>query len=69
VNSIGVTINGKEQRLGDQTSLAALLRTLRLNPQHVAVEVNSRLVPRERHPECALREGDAIEIVTLVGGG
>jgi len=35
----------------------------------VAVEVNLELVPRQRHAEHRLAEGDRLEIVTLVGGG
>ena len=35
----------------------------------VAVEVNLQLVPRHRHAEHRLAEGDRLEIVTLVGGG
>jgi thiazole synthase len=35
----------------------------------VAVEVNREVVPRVRHSERILAEGDSVEIVTLVGGG
>jgi thiamine biosynthesis protein ThiS len=35
----------------------------------VAVEVNCDLVPRRSFEATALKEGDQIEIVTLVGGG
>jgi sulfur carrier protein len=34
-----------------------------------AVEVNRVLVPRSQHASRVLAEGDAIEVVTLVGGG
>ena len=36
---------------------------------YVAVEVNLELVPRRRHAEHVLRDGDRVEVVTLVGGG
>ena len=35
----------------------------------VAVEVNCQIVPRARHAEHVLADGDRLEIVTLVGGG
>jgi thiamine biosynthesis protein ThiS len=35
----------------------------------VAVEVNRALVRRAERAERRLAEGDAVEIVTLVGGG
>jgi thiazole synthase len=40
-----------------------------MDSTRVAVEVNRDVVPRARHPEHPLREGDTVEIVTLVGGG
>jgi len=36
---------------------------------HVAVEVNLEVVPRAEHGEAVLRDGDRVEVVTLVGGG
>jgi sulfur carrier protein len=35
----------------------------------VAVEVNLEVVPRDRHAETTLHDGDRLEVVTLVGGG
>jgi len=49
--------------------VAALLDALALPSRQVAVEVNLQLVPRARHAEYRLAEGDRIEIVSLVGGG
>jgi sulfur carrier protein len=34
-----------------------------------AVEVNRQLIPKKRHAELTLRDGDNVEIVSLVGGG
>jgi sulfur carrier protein len=33
------------------------------------VELNLEVVPRARHGDTLLHEGDRLEIVTLVGGG
>ncbi len=40
-----------------------------LPARRVAVELNRQLVPRAMHAETSLAENDALEIVTLVGGG
>ena len=48
---------------------SALLRELDVTQPHVAVEVNLEVVPRARHAETMLRDGDRLEVVTLVGGG
>ena len=64
-----VLVNGQNQTLPPDTTLAALVAAHDLNPRHVAVEVNEQLVPRRHYDSAVLREGDRIEIVTLVGGG
>jgi sulfur carrier protein len=64
-----VSINGEPQEFPEGTTLAAAIERLGKSPKYLAVECNRELVPRGRHGECVLREGDQIEIVTLVGGG
>ncbi len=64
-----VTINGNPQTIEEGTTIADLLAQLGKNPKFLAVERNYELVPRTRHAECQLADGDCLEIVTLVGGG
>ncbi len=66
---IRIVCNGEERRIAAGATAADLLAELRLEPKHVAVELNLRLVPRARHAAEPLAEGDRVEIVTLVGGG
>lgn len=49
--------------------MASLLASLELAPEKVAVERNGALVPRATFASTGLREGDSVELVTLVGGG
>lgn len=64
-----VRVNGEERRVGDATSVSALLESLELRPHGVAVEINRQVIPRQQHGERLLEDGDEIEIVTFVGGG
>jgi thiazole synthase len=66
---IHLTINGETRDLQQCLTIADLIRQLGHDPRRVAVEVNEEVVPRLRHAEQQLRSGDAVEIVTLVGGG
>ena len=52
----------------DGATVADLVRDAKLTPDKVAVEVNRRLVRAADYGR-ALAEGDAVEIVTFVGGG
>jgi sulfur carrier protein len=67
--TVNVSLNGQSRQLATGTSIADLLAELGLAANHVAVEVNLELVPRVRHAEHRLTDGDRLEIVTLVGGG
>lgn len=64
-----VSVNGKDAEIGPDTSVAGLIASFHLQPQHVAVEVNRELVPRRAFQTTLLKEGDQVEVVTLVGGG
>ncbi len=64
-----ITVNGQPRQIAQNITIAALLDELQLGGKPVAVEVNLQLVPRPRHAEHRLAEGDRLEIVTLVGGG
>jgi sulfur carrier protein len=64
-----IIFNGEPRTLDPGTSVATLLKLLEVTPARVAVEVNQELVPRGRHEDIQLHDGDRVEIVTLVGGG
>ncbi|MBL9147412.1 MAG: sulfur carrier protein ThiS [Phycisphaerae bacterium] len=74
-----ITVNGETRTVDERLTVADLLARLRHERTDsrpggspldaCAVEVNRALVPRRRHAEHALADGDTVEIVTLVGGG
>ena len=66
---IEITLNGEANSLPRPLSIQELIERIGLDPRKVAVEVNREVVPKARHPEHRLQGGDAVEIVTLVGGG
>ena len=64
-----VIVNGQPRELAAPLTVAALLEQLDTPPRGKAVEVNEQIVPRARHAEYLLADGDTLEIVSLVGGG
>jgi sulfur carrier protein len=64
-----VTVNGEAREVAEGTTVAGLIRGAGLAEQACAAEVNRALVPRREHEGRELREGDVVELVTLVGGG
>jgi thiamine biosynthesis protein ThiS len=66
---LAVTVNGEPMRLPAGASVADLLERLKVLSPRVAVERNREIVPRAAYVATALSEGDALEVVELVGGG
>jgi thiazole synthase len=64
-----LSINGEPRTVPAPSTVADVLALLHVDQRRVAVEVNRELVPRTEHQRHQLREGDQVEIVTLVGGG
>ncbi len=64
-----VQVNGQTRTLATSCTVARLLEELNLARQPCAVEINASVVPWREHAERIVREGDTVEIVTLVGGG
>ncbi len=64
-----IRLNGEDLAIDTGSTIAALLTQQGLADRRVAVEVNGDIVPRGRHAEHAIHEGDRIEIVHALGGG
>ena len=64
-----ITVNGEPRETPEHLTVAELIEQLGLSRAACAVEVNQTLAPRATHSQRRLEAGDAVEIVTLVGGG
>lgn len=66
---LSIVLNGSSCRFADQATVADLIRKLELEGKRVAVERNGEIVPKSRHGDTQLADGDRIEVVRAVGGG
>ncbi len=66
---MALVVNGERRIAATGLNVAAMLVECGLANKPCAVEVNKTLVPKSRHATTALRDGDVVELVTLVGGG
>jgi len=66
--ALNLTING-ETKQSQASTVRELLTEMGLEKQAVAVELNREVVPKIRHEDTPLSDGDQLELVTLVGGG
>ena len=64
-----ISVNGQKRSYPGPLSVAELLQLLGVNPRSVVVERNLTIVARGEIEQEVLHDGDAIEIIRLVGGG
>ena len=63
-----VKINGKAEDFPGG-SILDLLKTKKIEPQMVAVEINDSMVDRDHLASTQLKEGDRLEFLFYMGGG
>lgn len=66
---ITIRLNGRPHDVPEGTTIADLLDDLDLPLPRVAILLNEEVVPRARHHAVVLAVGDAVEVITLAGGG
>ncbi len=63
-----ISVNDTVQEITDGATVSELIEHLNLSGP-VAVEINLQLCTRKNHTTTVLKEGDKLEVVTIVGGG
>lgn len=64
-----VQINGQSSELSSRATVLELIQQLGYENQRIALEVNEAIIPKSKHAEHQLKDGDKIEIIKAVGGG
>lgn len=63
-----VKINGEYLDISEKT-ISEYLISAGYDTKRVAVELNGDIVPKAKYSEIILKSGDAVEVVSFVGGG
>ncbi len=66
---ISIIVNGKPRELDGEVALPDFLRQLDVDERRIAVAINDEVIPKNQHKNTTVRDGDAVEIVRMVGGG
>ena len=67
-----ISVNGKEKKIeleNEKASLSCTLEFLGYKQNTVVVEVNDLIINSKKWESEILKEGDKLEIVSIVGGG
>ena len=66
---IRLSVNGETRTFQQPPTCRQLIEQMNLGGKRIALERNGEIVPRSRHAETRLADGDKLEIVVAVGGG
>lgn len=69
MDDIELRLNGQPHTVARGCTVAALLASLGLRREGVAVAIDGRVVPRSSHEQRQLQAGEDVEVVVAVGGG
>jgi len=67
-----IRVNGQETELGlskDSALLSKTLESMGYRANTIIVELNNLIINSESWDNVSLKEGDSLEIVSIVGGG
>jgi sulfur carrier protein len=66
---MNITVNGKIKEINDCKNVEQLVSSLFEKNEGIIVELNEEIINRNHWKEQSLQEGDAIELLQLIGGG
>ena len=68
-NKIKITVNGKQMQILPKFTLKSLITKLKMPLNKIAIELNKKIIDKNRISKIRLKKGDKIEIVHFIGGG
>ena len=68
-NKIKIKVNGKKILLSESETIEKLVKRLKLPIKKVAIELNKKILDKNRLNKIKINKNDKIEIVHFIGGG
>ncbi|MDB9760339.1 sulfur carrier protein ThiS [Pelagibacteraceae bacterium] len=64
-----IQLNGRKLELKNKHTIFALLKRYKMNSKKIAVELNGKIINRNKYKIVYIKNKDKIEIVHFIGGG
>lgn len=64
-----VIINGGEKEIDDSLNLQEIVQLFSKHNQSIIVELNGKIIKKDKRSDFTLKEGDIVELIQMVGGG
>ena len=62
-------VNGKDIALKETTTLSDFLKNNNYNMGRIVIELNGKIVSKDKYNTVNLKDTDVMEVLTFVGGG
>ena len=64
-----IQLNGRKLELKNKYTILALLKNTKIDSKKIAVELNGKIINRNKYKTVFVKNKDKIEIVHFIGGG
>ena len=64
-----IQLNGRKLQLDSKHSILTLLKRYKMDGKKIAVELNGKIINRNKYKSVYIKNKDKIEIVHFIGGG
>ena len=64
-----IQLNGRKLELSNKHSITSLLKKYKIDDKKIAVELNGKIVNRNKYKLIYIKKNDKIEVVHFIGGG
>jgi len=64
-----ITVNGEPREVSEDLGLLGLMEEIGVKPEITAVQRNDEIIDRKAIRSTPLADGDAVELIRIVGGG
>lgn len=64
-----IMFNGKKRDIKDNTNITEFITINSYKTEHVVVELNEEIIPKERYQDIILKDNDVLEVLSFMGGG
>jgi sulfur carrier protein len=64
-----IQLNGRKLKLNSKCSIATLLKKYKIDIKKTAVELNGKIINRNKYNLVYIKNMDKVEIVHFIGGG
>ena len=64
-----ITFNGKKRTINEDINIATFIADNNYKTEHVVVELNEEIIPKEKYEQIVLKQNDTLEVLSFMGGG